>query len=83
MATSTLYHNTHFHVDDLVVLHIPPNLDTHLGKSMAWMEGISMYVLHPRLVRPFSCIHKICKMYVNLSMAADPCITSHTFLGMA
>ena len=42
-----------------------------------------MYVLHPILVRPFTCTQKICEMYVNPSMATDPHITTHTSLGMA
>ena len=83
MATGTLYHNPHFHVDDLVLLQIPPNLNPHLGRYVAWMEGITVYVLHPRLVRPFSYINKICEMYVNPSMATTPCITTHTSMGMA
>ena len=33
-----------------------------------------MYVLHPRLVIPFSCIHKISEMYGNTSMST---CTSH------
>ena len=52
-------------------LQIEPNLDPHLGMSVAWIEGISVYMLHPRLVRPFPCIHKICEMYVNPSMATS------------
>ena len=36
---------------------------------MVWIEGIPVYVLHPRLVIPFPCVHKTCEMYDNPSMA--------------
>ena len=65
MATGTSYHNPHFHVDSLVVVKIPPNMDSHRRRSVAWIDGIPVNVLHPRLVRPFSCIYKICEMYSN------------------
>ena len=29
------------------------------------MKGLHMHVLHPRLMRPFPCINKICGMYGN------------------
>ena len=68
MATVTSYHISHFHVDGLVVLQISTNLDPHHGTSVAWMEDIHVYVLHPMLVRSFPCIYKIFGMYVNPSM---------------
>ena len=83
MATGTSYHNPHFHVDGLVVLKIPPNMDSHHMRSVAWVDGIPVNVLYPRLVRPFSCIYKICEMYVNQPMATDPHITTHASLGIA
>ena len=39
------------------------------------MEGIHVYRLLSRLVRPFPCINKTCEIYGNPSMAT--CITSH------
>ena len=82
MATSTSYHNPHFHVDGLVVLQILPDLGPHLGRSVAWMEVIPVHGLHPILARPCPCIEKTCEMHVNPSMATDPCIITHTSLGM-
>ena len=38
------------------------------------MEDIQVYVLHPMLVIPFPCIHKICEMHGNPSMSTS---TSH------
>ena len=43
--------------------HILQSLGQYLSWYDAWMESIQIYVLHPRLVRPFFCIHKICAMY--------------------
>ena len=42
---------------------------------MAWIEGIPVYVLHPRHVISFPSIHKICEMYGNPSMAT--CASHH------
>ena len=83
MTIGNFYHNPHFHVDGLVVLQILPNLDPHIGRSVAWIEGIPVYVLHPMLVYSIPSTLKICGMYVNPSMATDPSITTHTSLGMA
>jgi len=83
MTIGNFYHNPHFHVDGLVVLQILPNLDPHIGRSVAWIEGIPVYVLHPMLVCPIPSTLKVCGMYVNPSMATDPSITTHTSLGMA
>ena len=66
MVTGSSYHNPHFHVDGLVVFKIPTKLDPHIGTSVAWMQGISVYVLHLRLVGLFPCIHKICEMCCQL-----------------
>ena len=83
MTPGTSYHNPHFHVDGLVVLHILSDLDLHVGRCVAWIEGISVCGFYPRLVRPFPCIHKTCEMYVNLSMATDHNIIIRTSLRMA
>ena len=50
-------------------LKILPSLGPQFWWSADWMEGIHMYVLHLRLVGPFLCILKTCKMYGNPSMA--------------
>ena len=83
MATGTSYHNPHFHVDGLVILQIMSDRGLHIGRSVAWMEVIHVYRLHPMLVRPCPCIHKTCEIYTKLFMVTDPaCITTHTPLGI-
>ena len=58
--TGTLSHNLDFHVDGLVVVQILSDLGPYLGRSVAWMEGIPVYGLYPRLVRHFTSIRKKC-----------------------
>ena len=40
MTIGNFYHNPHFHVDGLVVSQILPDLDPHLVRSVAWIDGI-------------------------------------------
>ena len=69
MATDALHHNPHLSGDGLMICKSGKNLVLQLWWSMAWMEGIHMYVLHPMLVISFPCINKSCAMYGNPSMA--------------
>ena len=63
-----------------ITTHIPPwewlgglkilrNLDPHIWWSVVRMEGISVYKLHPRHVRPYPRLHKRCEMYQHPSIA--------------
>ena len=52
-------------------LEIIPDLGPHIGRSVAWMEGIFVYGLISWLVRPFPFIKKTCEKGGNPSKATD------------
>ena len=54
--------------DGMVVLQFSPNLVPQLEYTKAWMKRIIVYCLHFRLVRPYSCTHKIRGVGGNTSM---------------
>ena len=59
----------------LSCLYILQNLGPQLCWSVAWMEGIHLYVSHPRLVRPFPYTHKTCEKGDNPSITT--CTSYH------
>ena len=52
----------------------PVNLGSHLGRSVSWMEGTTVYGLYHRIVRIFPSIHKTCEIYTKQSINTG---TSH------
>ena len=77
MTTGTSYHNPHFLVDGFMVLQILPDLGPHIGRSLVWMEGIPVYKLNLRVVRPFPCTQRTYAMHVNTSTSTNPHIIPH------
>ena len=71
MATYTSHHIPHLPVDGVVVCRSFLDLGPHIGRSVAWMEGIHVYVLISRLVKPFPCTNKTCKNGGKQVMATD------------
>ena len=53
----------------------PINLGTQLWWSAVWIKGIHLYGFYPRLVKPFSCIHKTCEKSDNPYMST--CTPNH------
>ena len=63
-------------------LQILQNFDPHIWLSVAWMEGISVYRLHPRHARPDICLHKMYEIYGTHQCPLVHYITPPIFLGM-
>ena len=72
MACCSSHNNIHHPMDGILVLQFVLNLVPHIGCSVAWMDSIPMYLLGPRLVRPFPCTHKTYGMGDNTFMVCGP-----------